>query len=41
MDHPCQNYPEEVAATDALAISDRDKKMLYQTNAETVFGLAD
>jgi len=39
MDYPYQRYPEEVAATDALPISDGDKKMLYQSNAETVFGL--
>ena len=31
--------PEEVQVTDNLPISDQDKKKLYQTNAERVFGL--
>jgi len=40
MDYPYQFVPEEVKATDALPISDADKKKLYQTNAERVFSLA-
>ncbi len=39
MDYPYQFVPEEVAVTDNLPISDADKKKLYQTNAEQVFGL--
>ena len=39
MDYPYQFVPEEVQVTDNLPISDEDKKKLYQTNAETVFGL--
>lgn len=39
MDYPYQVVAEEVAAMDALPISDADKKMLFQTNAERVFGL--
>jgi 2,3-dihydroxybenzoate decarboxylase len=39
MDYPYQFVPEEVAVTDNLPISEADKKMLYQSNAETVFGL--
>jgi len=39
MDYPYQFVPEEVAVTDNLPISDADKKKLYQTNAERVFGL--
>jgi 5-carboxyvanillate decarboxylase len=39
MDYPYQFVPEEVAVTDNLPISDADKKMLYQTNAEEVFNL--
>ncbi len=39
MDYPYQFVPEEVKVTDDLPISDADKKMLYQTNAENVFGL--
>jgi predicted TIM-barrel fold metal-dependent hydrolase len=30
-----------VTATDTLPISDADKKKLFQTNAERVFGLLD
>ena len=40
MDYPYQPYPEEVVATDNLKISARDKKLLYQQNAETVFNLS-
>jgi len=39
MDYPYQYVPEEVQVTDNLPISDEDKKKLYQTNAERVFGL--
>jgi 2,3-dihydroxybenzoate decarboxylase len=39
MDYPYQFVPEEVKVTDDLPISDADKKKLYQTNAEEVFGL--
>jgi 2,3-dihydroxybenzoate decarboxylase len=40
MDYPYQFVPSEVAVTDELPISDEDKKKLYQTNAERVFGLS-
>ena len=39
MDYPYQFEPDEVTATDAVPISDADKKKLFQTNAERVFGL--
>lgn len=39
MDYPYQFVPEEVGVTDHLPISDDDKKKLYQSNAEGVFGL--
>jgi 2,3-dihydroxybenzoate decarboxylase len=39
MDYPYQFVPEEVKVTDDLPISDEDKKMLYQSNAERVFSL--
>jgi 2,3-dihydroxybenzoate decarboxylase len=39
MDYPYQFEPDEVTATDNLPISDADKKKLFQTNAERVFGL--
>jgi 5-carboxyvanillate decarboxylase len=39
MDYPYQYVPEEVTMTDDFPISDEDKKKLFQTNAETVFGL--
>lgn len=39
MDYPYQYVPEEVAVTDGLPISEAEKKALYQTNAERVFGL--
>jgi 5-carboxyvanillate decarboxylase len=39
MDYPYQYVVEEVAMTDNFPISDDDKKKLFQTNAERVFGL--
>jgi 2,3-dihydroxybenzoate decarboxylase len=39
MDYPYQFVPEEVRVTDELAISDGDKKKLYQSTAERVFKL--
>jgi 2,3-dihydroxybenzoate decarboxylase len=39
MDYPYQFEPDEVTVTDNLPISDGDKKKLFQTNAEHVFGL--
>jgi 5-carboxyvanillate decarboxylase len=39
MDYPYQFVPAEVKVTDDLPISASDKKKLYQTNAERVFGL--
>ncbi len=39
MDYPYQFVPEEVGVTDNLPIADEDKKKLYQSNAESVFGL--
>jgi 2,3-dihydroxybenzoate decarboxylase len=39
MDYPYQFEPDEVTATDALPISDADKRKLFQTNAERVFRL--
>ena len=39
MDYPYKFVPEEVAMSDALPISDADKRKFFQTNAETVFGL--
>lgn len=39
MDYPYQFVPEEVKVTDELAISDEDKRRLYQLNAERVFKL--
>jgi 2,3-dihydroxybenzoate decarboxylase len=39
MDYPYQFDAEEVRITDELAISDEDKKKLYQLNAERVFHL--
>ena len=39
MDYPYQADPAEVIALDDLDISDADKKMFFQTNAERVFGL--
>jgi 5-carboxyvanillate decarboxylase len=40
MDYPYQFVPAEVKVTDHLPISEVDKKKLYQSNAEQVFGLA-
>jgi 2,3-dihydroxybenzoate decarboxylase len=39
MDYPYQFEQYEVDATDDVAISDEDKKKLFQTNAESVFAL--
>lgn len=39
MDYPYQFELSEVDATDELAISEDDKKKLFQTNAERVFSL--
>ncbi len=39
MDYPYQYQLDEVAATDDVPISERDKKKLFQTNAEKVFAL--
>lgn len=39
MDYPYQFVPEEVRVTDELPISVEEKRELYQTNAERVFGL--
>src|ERR1019366_1339276 len=39
MDYPWQFVPAEVTAMDQLAISDEEKRMFYQTNAERVFRL--
>jgi 5-carboxyvanillate decarboxylase len=39
MDYPYEYVVEEVAMTDNFPISDDDKKKLFQTNAEKVFGL--
>jgi 5-carboxyvanillate decarboxylase len=39
MDYPYQFVPEEVKVTDELAISEEDKRKLYQINAEGVFKL--
>ena len=39
MDYPYQYLPAEVQVYDDLPLSDADKKMLYQTNAEKLFSL--
>jgi 2,3-dihydroxybenzoate decarboxylase len=39
MDYPYQFVPDEVKVTDALPISDTDRKKLYQDNVERVFRL--
>ncbi len=39
MDYPYQVVAEEVAAMDALPISDADKQLFFQGNAERVFAL--
>jgi 2,3-dihydroxybenzoate decarboxylase len=40
MDYPYQFEIDEVIATDSVPISDVDKKKLFQSNAEKVFGLS-
>lgn len=40
MDYPYQQSSDEVAAYDRMALSPGHKKMLMQTNAERVFGIA-
>ena len=39
MDYPYQFVPEEVKVTDEMKISDAERKLLYQTNAEKLFKL--
>lgn len=39
MDYPYQYVPDEVAVTDDLPIGADEKRALYETNAERVFGL--
>ena len=39
MDYPYQFVADEVTATDSIAISDDDKRKLFQLNAEAVFAL--
>jgi 2,3-dihydroxybenzoate decarboxylase len=39
MDYPYQFELYEVTATDDVPIGDEDRKKLFQTNAERVFGL--
>jgi len=39
MDYPYQFVPEEVKVTDEMKISDAERKLLYQTNAERLFKL--
>jgi 2,3-dihydroxybenzoate decarboxylase len=39
MDYPYQFVPEEVKVTDELPISEEERTLLYQTNAERVFKL--
>ena len=39
MDYPYQFEPDEVIATDAVPLSEVDRKRLFQTNAERVFSL--
>jgi 2,3-dihydroxybenzoate decarboxylase len=41
MDYPYQADANEVVAMDKLDISDADKKMFFQTNAEKLFALRD
>jgi 2,3-dihydroxybenzoate decarboxylase len=41
MDYPYQYEPDEVTATDNVQISKADKKKLFQTNAEKLFGLGE
>ena len=40
MDYPYQFVPEEVKVTDELPISESERKLLYQVNAERLFRLA-
>src|SRR5438067_992975 len=39
MDYPYQFVPEEVKVTDDMKISEAERKLLYQTNAEKLFKL--
>lgn len=39
MDYPFQFVPEEVKVTDELPVSESDRTLLYQTNAERLFRL--
>ena len=39
MDYPYQYVPDEVTAHENLPLNLEEKKALFQTNAETVFGL--
>ena len=39
MDYPYQYVAEEVTAMDNLPLSDEQKKMFFQTNAERIFKL--
>ncbi len=39
MDYPYQFVPEEVKVTDEMAITEAQRKLLYQTNAERLFKL--
>jgi len=39
MDYPYQFVPEEVRVTDEMEISEAERKLLYQTNAEKLFKL--
>jgi 5-carboxyvanillate decarboxylase len=39
MDYPYQFVPEEVQVTDEMAITEEQRKLLYQTNAERLFKL--
>jgi len=39
MDYPYQFVPEEVKVTDEMKISEAERKLLYQTNAEKLFKL--
>lgn len=39
MDYPYQFVPQEVDLSDAIPVSDEDKKKFFQTNAERVFNL--
>ena len=41
MDYPYQFVPEEVKVTDELPITQEQRKLLYQTNAERLFKIGD